>query len=97
MQEVCCNTQETLKNFMKNLAKTLVVALLSIGGGHAVRLPCSNAQGAHRVIRPFTLHLSVIRGLFQTGAATESSDSERAGPSFVLTSGRTSARRTAGS
>lgn len=63
---------------MKNLAKTLVVSLLSIGGGHAVHLPCSNAQGAHRVIRPFTLHLSVIRGLFQTGAATESSESERA-------------------
>lgn len=75
MQEV---TQESLENFMKNPPKTLVVALLSIGGGHTVRSPGSNAQGAHRVIRPFTLHLSVIRGLFQTGAATESWESERA-------------------
>lgn len=62
---------------MKNPLKILVVALLSIGGGYAVCLPCSNAQWAHRVIRPFTLHLSFIRGLFQTDAATESWESKR--------------------
>lgn len=53
---------------MKNPLKILVVALLSIGGGYAVCLPCSNAQWAHQVIRSFTLHLSFIRGLFQTDA-----------------------------